>query len=362
MDLALIATIGIVISLPLVVWDVVTSLSSRGSAYIQPYMQLAYLVLFIAAFYLLVSKNILNFSAVLLLATAITGVIWLWDLFTRNKAAAVSAGVAPAAGAGERRPDEAQRAEAAGDKRRAEAAPAAASGEPTWLELAKSFFPVILIVFLIRSFLVEPFKIPSGSMIPTLLVGDFILVNKFTYGIRLPVINKKIIGINDPKRGEVMVFRYPENPSLDYIKRIVGVPGDVVSYRNKRLEVNGTPIVAEPAGDYAYPDEGSLGLQRLTSYNEKLGEHAHVMIVDPRKAVVEPQRVAQFAHRENCNYDDEGFTCKVPAGHYFMMGDNRDNSSDSRYWGFVPENNIVGKAFFIWFNLSELSRIGNSIR
>ena len=128
--------------------------------------------------------------------------------------------------------------------------------EPWWVEYPKSFFPIILIVFLLRSFLVEPFKIPSGSMIPTLLVGDFILVNKFTYGIRLPVMNKKIIEVNLPERGEVMVFRYPENPTLDYIKRVVGVPGDRIEYRNKRLSVNGQLVQVDKADDYQYVDGG----------------------------------------------------------------------------------------------------------
>jgi signal peptidase I len=340
MDLAIIAVICVAISLPLVIWDVVTSLSARGSAYIQPYMQAAYLVLFVAGFYLLVSRNILNFSAVLLIATAVTGALWLWDVVARKKPAATAAETA-----------------------RAPSAPMPSEHrqqEPTWLELAKSFFPVILIVFLLRSFLVEPFKIPSGSMIPTLLVGDFILVNKFTYGIRLPVINKKIIEVNQPKRGEVMVFRYPENPSLDYIKRIVGVPGDTIAYRGKRLEVNGAPVETSPAGDYPVLETG-LSLQKFSLFTEKLGESNHVMMVDPDIPPVILSSVRQFSHRENCRYNDEGFSCTVPPGHYFMMGDNRDSSSDSRYWGFVPEDHIVGKAFFIWFNFGEFGRIGKSI-
>ena len=230
---------------------------------------------------------------------------------------------------------------------------AAGTKEPWWIEYPKSFFPVILIVFLLRSFLVEPFKIPSGSMIPTLLVGDFILVNKYTYGIRLPVINKKIVDINEPARGDVMVFRYPDDPSVDYIKRVVGLPGDKVTYANKRLAINGREVPLKEAGDFLLKDK----IEYLKQYTETLGTVEHPILVDMSDAGGVPY-VKQFPQRENCIYNNSGFMCTVPAGHYFMMGDNRDNSSDSRVWGFVPEANIVGKAFFIWFNFSELRRFG----
>jgi len=230
---------------------------------------------------------------------------------------------------------------------------AAAAKEPWWIEYPKSFFPVILIVFLLRSFLVEPFKIPSGSMIPTLLVGDFILVNKYNYGIRLPVINKKIIGINEPERGDVMVFRYPEDPSVDYIKRVVGLPGDKVVYHNKRLTLNGREVPLKDAPDYLLKDK----IQFLKQYTETLGSTEHAILVDAGEPPALPY-VKQFPLRENCIYNTSGMACTVPPGHYFMMGDNRDNSSDSRVWGFVPEANIVGKAFFIWFNFNELRRFG----
>ena len=233
-------------------------------------------------------------------------------------------------------------------KRRAEGA-----REPWWIEYAKSFFPVILIVFVLRSFLVEPFKIPSGSMIPTLLVGDFILVNKYTYGIRLPVINKKIIDINEPERGDVMVFRYPDDPSVDYIKRVVGLPGDKVAYEGKRLSINGREVPRKEAGDYLLKDK----IQYLKQYTETLGKIDHAILLDTSESFALPY-VKQFPQRENCIYNNTGVTCTIPPGHYFMMGDNRDNSSDSRVWGFVPEANIVGKAFFIWFNFSELKRFG----
>ncbi len=232
--------------------------------------------------------------------------------------------------------------------------------EPWWVEYAKSFFPVILIVFFIRSFLVEPFKIPSGSMIPTLQVGDFILVNKFTYGIRLPIVNKKLVQLNDPQRGDVMVFHYPENPSVDYIKRVVGVPGDTVEYRNKRLTINGAEQLQQADGDYNYVESG-LNFVHTERRNETLGEHKHALLVNPDMPTLHPGSVAEFAGRENCTYEEDAVRCRVPEGQYFMMGDNRDNSRDSRYWGFVPDNQIVGKAFFVWMNFSDLKRIGLSI-
>jgi signal peptidase I len=225
--------------------------------------------------------------------------------------------------------------------------------EPWWIEYPKSFFPVILIVFVLRSFLVEPFKIPSGSMIPTLLVGDFILVNKFTYGIRVPVINLKVIDIGEPERGDVMVFRYPEDTSVDYIKRVVGLPGDKVVYQNKRLVINGREVPLQGAGDYLLKDK----IQYLKQYTEVLGKARHTILLDQSEPAA-LRYVKQFPQRENCIYNNSGMVCTVPPGHYFMMGDNRDNSSDSRVWGFVPETNIVGKAFFIWFNFSELRRFG----
>jgi len=232
--------------------------------------------------------------------------------------------------------------------------------EPWWVEYAKSFFPVILIVFVIRSFLVEPFKIPSGSMIPTLQVGDFILVNKFTYGIRLPIINQKIIQINNPQRGDVMVFHYPEDPSKDYIKRIIGLPGDTVEYRNKRLWINGDEQIQTPDGDYNYVETG-LNFVHTEKRIESLGEHKHALLVNPEMPLIHLSAVAEFPGQEQCRYSEEMVRCTVPAGHYFMLGDNRDNSRDSRYWGFVPDNQIVGKAFFIWMNFSDLKRVGLSI-
>tara|TARA_Y100001936_G_scaffold253847_1_gene321592 strand:+ start:10936 stop:11739 length:804 start_codon:yes stop_codon:yes gene_type:complete len=233
--------------------------------------------------------------------------------------------------------------------------------EPWWIEYPKSFFPVICIVFFLRSFLVEPFKIPSGSMIPTLLVGDFILVNKYIYGIRLPVINYKVFDISIPERGDVMVFRYPENPSMDYIKRIVGVPGDLITYRNKQLTINGHLVNMKHTGEYTYVESG-INYVYSQRYEELMNGHIHNIIVNPQMPSVQLAGVRQFPSYENCTYSYSGFTCKVPAGSYFTMGDNRDSSSDSRYWGFVPESNIVGKAFMVWWNFNDLSRIGQSIK
>ncbi len=237
---------------------------------------------------------------------------------------------------------------------------AADAKDPWWVEYGASFFPVILLVFVLRSFIVEPFKIPSGSMIPTLLVGDFILVNKFTYGIRLPVINKKIIDIGQPQRGDVMVFRYPEDPSLDYIKRVVGIPGDKVAYQNKRLTINGQAIETNRTEDYAYwsSDDKHLMIDRQFVEMANGIEH-RILNNENAPSFMHNAEVLQFPHRQDCLYNNAGVICTVPAGHYFMMGDNRDNSRDSRFWGFVPEENIVGKAFFIWLNFSDLKRIGS---
>ena len=230
----------------------------------------------------------------------------------------------------------------------------AGAKEPLWVEWGASFFPVILIVFVLRSFLFEPFKIPSGSMIPTLQVGDFILVNKFTYGIRLPVINKKIVAVNSPQRGDVMVFRYPEDPSLDYIKRVVGLPGDVIAYQNKKLSINGKPVEAKQDTDYLHPER----LYYSEQYVARIDAVEHRYLNDSDAPAFIPD-ATRFPKRDNCTYNAAGVICKVPAGSYFVMGDNRDNSRDSRFWGFVPEENIVGKAFFVWLNFSDFGRIGS---
>lgn len=233
--------------------------------------------------------------------------------------------------------------------------------EPVTIEYAKGFFPILLVIFLLRSFLVEPFQIPSSSMRPGLIVGDFILVNKYAYGLRIPVINTPFVEVGQPARGDVMVFHFPEDPKTDFIKRVVGLPGDTVSYENKRLSINGKPLRLDDNGSYQYVDKG-LDVTETSRYLEFLGERPHPVIVDekqPRSLVL--QGVRDFPNRENCTYSEDGFSCKVPAGHYFMMGDNRDNSHDSRYWGFVPDRYIVGKAFLVWMNFGDLKRIGTLI-
>jgi len=225
---------------------------------------------------------------------------------------------------------------------------AVALKEPTWIEYCKSFFPVILAVLLLRSFLVEPFRIPSGSMMPTLLVGDFILVNKYAYGIRLPVLNTKIIEIGEPRRGDVVVFRYPKDPSVDYIKRVVGVPGDRIGYYDKVLHINGEPITQMPDGVYVGKGSG-VSMSGAGKRREQLGDVQHQILVMPRAPGLE----GEYVVKEN---------------EYFAMGDNRDNSNDSRYWGPVPEQNLVGKAFRIWMNWDsanggvEWDRIGMKIQ
>ncbi len=293
-----------------------------------------------------------NFSLLLFILTMVTLVYWLGERFHFAPARAKAAKHLEQQDA-TRREELANKGIAKVD---GDIAPAreALLMQPWWLDWTAGLFPVILIVFLLRSFLFEPFKIPSGSMVPTLLVGDLILVNKYHYGVRLPVINKKIIPLNDPQRGDVMVFRYPANPSIDYIKRVVGVPGDEVSYRNQRLYLNGKLVETQALPEF-YDDEST---RYFKQYVEKLGPVEHRILVDvQRPSYIRP--TDPFPYKENCSYSAEGVTCKVPAGHYFMMGDNRDNSEDSRFWGFVPNENIVGKAFFVWMNFGNLRRIGS---
>lgn len=292
-----------------------------------------------------------NFALLLFLATLVTGIYWvaerLYFLPQRRKALAeLEANLAKRqvelAKLGINQVDDSTRE-----------ARARLIMQPWWLDWTAGLFPVIIIVFLLRSFLFEPFKIPSGSMIPTLLVNDLILVNKFHYGIRLPVLNIKVLDNHSPERGDVMVFRYPPKPSLDYIKRVVGVPGDEVAYLNKKLTINGKPLIKTALPDFF--DEDSLRYAK--QFQETTGDRSYrILNDDDRPAFV--SGADNFPFRENCNYSSEGVVCKVPAGQYFMMGDNRDNSLDSRYWGFVPEKNIVGKAFFVWMNFGNLKRIG----
>ena len=292
-----------------------------------------------------------NFALLLLLLTLVTMGYWLAERFHFKPARQVAAGRFEQQAAQRRTSLASQGIEKVdGD---IEGAKRKLLMQPWWLDWTAGLFPVILVVFLLRSFLFEPFKIPSGSMIPTLQVGDLILVNKFHYGIRLPVINKKIIANHDPQRGDVFVFRYPMNPQIDYIKRVIGVPGDEVSYLNKELKINGQAVPTRRMSD-EYDDESRYYQQRFA---ETMGGAEHLIQRRPDAAPFTGPHY-DFTYKENCRYSAEGFVCKVPPGHYFAMGDNRDNSEDSRYWGFVPDRNIVGKAFFVWMNFGNLGRIG----
>ena len=311
---------------------------------------LAAFVAYVGAWYFGVVEG--NFALLLFLATVVTGIYWLAERFyflpQRQKAAVLL-----------RTESERRRGELGkmGFSQVEDGDVAAARNrilaQPWWLDWTAGLFPVIIAVFFLRSFLFEPFKIPSGSMIPTLLVGDLILVNKFHYGVRLPVINFKITEGSKPQRGDVMVFRYPPKPSLDYIKRVVGVPGDEVAYLNKRLTINGQVIDTMALPEFFDED----AMRYFKRFEETLGERKHGILNDDDRPAFVPG-AENFAFKDNCRYSVEGVVCKVPQGHYFMMGDNRDNSLDSRYWGFVPDKNIVGKAFFVWMNFTNFKRIG----
>ena len=293
-----------------------------------------------------------NFSLLLFVLTVVTLGYWLAERF-RFAPARQAAAEALATQDAKRRADLGRQGIAQVDGN-IEAAREKLLMQPWWLDWTAGLFPVILAVFLLRSFLFEPFKIPSGSMIPTLVIGDLILVNKFHYGVRLPVLNTKIIANNNPQRGDVMVFHYPVDPRIDYIKRVVGIPGDEVSYTNQTLSINGQPVPVQAQGDY-YDDDS---MRYAPKFSEKLGTVAHGILVEPKRASIYRPMDSFVNFRDNCRYTAEGVTCKVPAGHYFMMGDNRDNSQDSRYWGFVADEHIVGRAFMVWMNFSNLRRIG----
>ena len=261
----------------------------------------------------------IDFALVLVLLTFISGTIWAVDaLFFAKKRKKVAA---------------------EGNEKTVEPKP-----EPWPVEYARSFFPIFLIVLILRSFIVEPFRIPSGSMMPTLLIGDFILVNKFDYGIRLPVLNTLIIHNKIPHRGDVVVFRYPEDPSIPFIKRVIGVPGDHIKYIDKMLYINDIPMEQILLGRY-----DAVGSGKSMDGASLLTEDLHVL---KHQILIEPDRMSP------------DFEVTVPDGNYFVLGDNRDNSKDSRYWGFVPDANLIGRALYIWMNLDfknggpDLHRIG----
>jgi signal peptidase I len=273
-----------------------------------------------------------DFQAIMVLALLLTGVLWAIDAFIWKP----------------RRQRKAENLKQQAQDNVDDEKVSNVLKEPLLVEYARSFFPIILIVLLLRSFLFEPFRIPSGSMIPTLLVGDFILVNKYSYGIRLPLLGSKIVDIGEPKRGDIVVFRFPKDPSIDYIKRIIGLPGDRISYIDKTVYVNGKPAQQETLGVYTGMGSG-LSMSGASHRIEHLDGVDHEILVQTLRRPMD----SEF---------------EVPADHYFVMGDNRDNSNDSRFWGFVPEENLVGKAFMIWMNWDSAKggvtweRIGSSIK
>lgn len=282
-----------------------------------------YLAVLGAAFGLL--SNYMTFTAVMLLVVLATGAVWVTDRFVLAK----------------KRPQ--------------------GVVVPHYIDFPRGFFPIIAVVFLLRAFVVEPFQIPSSSMRPGLIVGDFILVNKFSYGLRVPVLNKVFVPVGEVQRGDVVVFAYPENETLSYIKRVVGVPGDVVAYSNKQLSINGKPVEKISEGEHSYLEQG-LRMIQAQRYGEVIdGKRFDTLVMDGYPDF-NPLGVRQFPGYENCQYSEAGFSCKVPEGRYFMMGDNRDNSEDSRYWGFVEDRQLVGKAFLVWLNVNDMSRIGTSIK
>ena len=294
----------------------------------------------------------MNFAVILFLAALVTGVLWVLEHLV----------LAPG-----RKRRAAQRVAEWETEQRARGGDFSAAARhqieetvrrrPAWLEYTAGLFPVFIVVFLLRSFLFEPFKIPSGSMIPTLLVGDLILVNKYSYGVRLPILHAKVLDVGKPARGDVMVFRFPKDESLDYIKRVIGLPGDTVGFQDNRLILNGQLVPIEKTGEFYDVQTNSTA----PLYSEKLGEISHNLLTELNNSafIRLPGINGRLPDPAHCKAEVRGFSCKVPDGHYFMLGDNRESSEDSRYWGFVPEKNIVGRAFFIWMNFGDIGRIGS---
>ena len=263
------------------------------------------------------------FETILVVLTALSGLVWLLDKLVLAKRRAVAAG------------------------------PLEPAREPVLVDYSKAFFPILVLVLGLRSFIAEPFRIPSSSMMPTLLIGDFILVNKFAYGLRWPITNKKFIDIGEPERGDVVVFRPPHHPREDWIKRVIGLPGDTIGYHDNQVMVNGKRLPYRVEGPYTGVGRG-LEATGSTELTEGLPDRPHFVL-----------------EREDVPFLPQGQgegDWQVPPGHYFVMGDNRDNSEDSRYWGFLPEANLRGKAFLIWMNFDtsadhwvDTSRLGTRI-
>lgn len=302
-------------------------------------LQWGYLLLMIGVFGFLSAGLSWSFTAVLLLFVLFTGVVWIWSKISRK-------GTTDALDSNHFR------------------------------DYMAGFFPIIGIVFILRTFIAEPFQIPSSSMRPGLVKGDFILVNKFAYGIRIPVLNNVLINIGTVQRGDVAVFNFPVNPQVNYIKRIIGIPGDVIEYKDKILRVNGVVEHDTLIGNYHYADDN---MPNITNYAERFHADLDKVVFDILKknngTSVDPATFNHYQEEmgqkgfesgllENCQYaaDGSAFRCTVPDGKYFAMGDNRDSSADSRYWGFIDDKLIVGKAFFIWMNFGDMARVGTTIR
>lgn len=312
-------------------------------------LQWGYLLMMVGTFGLL--SEVMSLTAVLLVLVLCTGVVWTWGRLARRRRLRNLL----------HHPDTADYSGLDNNHFR---------------DYMGSFFPLILVVFVLRTFVAEPFQIPSSSMRPGLVKGDFILVNKFSYGIRVPVRNNVLIPVGQPRRGDVVVFNYPPQPDINYVKRVVGLPGDVVEYRNKILTINGKVEEDATDGQYQYPDDRSPQvLRQANRFKAGLDGRRFEILKEAGTPAVSMATLEHFrqelsaAHLdsgldEHCQYDHDGsgFRCTVPDGKYFAMGDNRDNSADSRYWGFVDDRLIVGKAFFVWMNIGDMSRIGNRIR
>ena len=316
-------------------------------------LQWGYLLMMIGSFGIL--ANFMSFTAVLLIFVLLTGSIWIYDKLVYAK-------------------DRKAIKQANKDKGEVPVDLAARFGQVNhFVDYMRGFFPIILVVFVLRTFVAEPFQIPSSSMRPGLIPGDFILVNKFSYGVRMPIINNVLIPTGKIERGDVAVFNYPADPKINYIKRIVALPGDVVEYRNKVLKINGVVASDKLTGNTQYieprydPETKETVLERLNPnvLEEKIEQKIFSIYQETGKPTYYLDKTGatpNFPLRNFCSYEADGFVCNVPEGNYFALGDNRDNSGDSRYWGFVPDKYVVGRAFLIWMNFSDFSRVGTKIQ
>ena len=316
-------------------------------------LQWGYLLMMSGAFGIM--ANFMSFTAVLLIFVVLTGAIWIYDKVVYAK-------------------DRKAIAQVSKDKGEVPADLTARFGQVNhFVDYMRGFFPIILVVFVLRTFVAEPFQIPSSSMRPGLIPGDFILVNKFSYGVRMPIINNVLVPTGKIERGDVVVFNYPADPKINYIKRIVALPGDVVEYRNKELKINGVVATDKQTGSAHYleptPNPKTKKIEPMPRnpniLEETIDQRAFNIYQEPGSPtyhVGEEGETPNFPLRNFCSYEADGFVCNVPEGNYFALGDNRDNSGDSRYWGFVPDKYVVGRAFLIWMNFSDFSRVGTKIQ